>query len=155
MLPCEDCKGKRIKPLYAEISDGYMSVADAFNKPLGEVLTRIDLTPKFKRTWEYMKILNLDYLSLDRPLNTLSGGEKQRLYLLSKLLRDIEESLIIFENLSFGLSAREIVRVGNFLRDLSQKNNTLVVIDSEPLFARIAHSEMLFTGSKITTKRLT
>ena len=155
VLPCEDCKGKRIKPLYAEISDGYMSVADAFNKPLGEVLTRIDLTPKFKRTWEYMKILNLDYLSLDRPLNTLSGGEKQRLYLLSKLLRDIEESLIIFENLSFGLSAREIVRVGNFLRDLSQKNNTLVVIDSEPLFARIAHSEMLFTGSKITTKRLT
>lgn len=154
VLPCEDCKGKRIKPLYAEISDGYMSVADAFNKPLGEVLTRIELTPKFKRTWEYMKILNLDYLSLDRQLNTLSGGEKQRLYLLSKLLRDIEESLIIFENLSFGLSAREIVRVGNFLRDLSHKNNTLVVIDSESLFAKIAHSEVLFTGNKIITKRL-
>lgn len=154
VLPCDDCKGKRIKPLYAEISDGYMSVADAFNRPLNEVLSRIDLTPKFKRTWEYMKILNLDYLSLERPLNSLSGGERQRLYLLSKLLKDIEESLIVFENLSFGLSSKEILRVGEFLRDLAQKNNTLVVIDAEPLFGKIAHAEMVFDGQKIQTRSL-
>src|SRR5690606_2742055 len=83
VLECEDCKGLKIKPMYANISDGEMTVAEAYNLPLGQVLERIDLTPKFRRVWEYLKILNLDYLSLDRTLNSLSGGEKQRIFLLS------------------------------------------------------------------------
>jgi excinuclease ABC subunit A len=91
-----------------------------------------------------MKILNLDYLSLDRPLNTLSGGEKQRLYLLSRLLKDVEDTFIVFENLSFGLSPREILRLGQFLQSLVQKNNTIVIIDADPLFASLAHSEISF-----------
>src|SRR5690606_5860531 len=81
ILECEDCKGLKIKPLYANISDGAMTVAEAYNLPLGQVLERIALTPKFRRVWDYLKILNLDYLSLDRTLNSLSGGEKQRIYL--------------------------------------------------------------------------
>lgn len=144
ILPCEDCKGRRIKPLYADITDGYMTVSEALNRPMRDVLQRIELTPKFRRTAEYMKILNLDYLSLDRPLNTLSGGEKQRLYLLSKLLKDVEDTFIVFENLSFGLSPREILRLGQFLQSLVQKNNTIVIIDADPLFASLAHSEILF-----------
>jgi excinuclease ABC subunit A len=155
ILPCDDCKGKKIRPVYAEISDGVMTVSEAFSKPLSEVLSRIDLTPKFKRTWEYLKILNLDYLSLDRPLNTLSGGEKQRLYLLSKLLKSIEDTLVIFENLSFGLSDREIYQLGKFLGDLSLRGNTLIVIDSEPLFGKLAQFEIHFTTDNIQTRRLT
>jgi excinuclease ABC subunit A len=154
ILPCDDCKGKKIRPVYAEISDGVMTVSEAFSKPLSEVLSRIDLTPKFKRTWEYLKILNLDYLSLDRPLNTLSGGEKQRLYLLSKLLKSIEDTLVIFENLSFGLSDREIYQLGKFLGDLSLRGNTLIVIDSEPLFGKLAQFEIHFTSDDIQTRRL-
>ncbi len=144
ILPCDDCKGKKMKPIYAEISDGQMTVAEAFNLPLAQVLSRIELTPKFKRTWEYLKILNLDYLSLDRPLNSLSGGEKQRLYLLSKLLKNLESSLVIFENLSFGLSEKELIRLGQFLKDLSLRGNTLVVIDSDPIFSKFADSELIF-----------
>lgn len=149
ILPCDDCKGKKMKPIYAEISDGQMTVADAFNLPLSQVLSRIELTPKFKRTWEYLKILNLDYLSLDRPLNSLSGGEKQRLYLLSKLLKNIESSLVIFENLSFGLSEKELIRIGQFLKDLSLRGNTLVVIDSDPIFSKFADSELIFHKNSI------
>lgn len=154
ILPCDDCKGKKMKPIYAEISDGHMTVAEAFNLPLSQVLLRIELTPKFKRTWEYLKILNLDYLSLDRPLNSLSGGEKQRLYLLSKLLKSIESSLVIFENLSFGLSERELIRLGQFLKDLSLRGNTLVVIDSDPIFAKFADSELVFHKDSISLKYL-
>lgn len=149
VLPCDDCKGKKMKPIYAEISDGHMTVAEAFNLPLSQVLSRIDLTPKFKRTWEYLKILNLDYLSLERPLNSLSGGEKQRLYLLSKLLKNIESSLVVFENLSFGLSERELIRIGEFLKDLSLRGNTLVVIDSDPIFSKFADSELFFEKNSI------
>jgi excinuclease ABC subunit A len=149
VLECEDCKGLKIKPLYANISDGKMTVAEAYNLPLGQVLERIELTPKFKRVWEYLKILNLDYLSLDRALNSLSGGEKQRVYLLSKLLKSIENSLIIFENISFGLSERELKLMGTFLSDLVKVKNTLVIIDSSICFKHLAAWKMEYQSNKI------
>lgn len=138
ILECEDCKGLKIKPLYANISDGKMTVAEAYNMPLSQVLERITLTPKFRRIWEYLKILNLDYLSLDRSLNSLSGGEKQRVYLLSKLIKNIENSLLIFENISFGLSEKELKLLGGFLQDLLPFNNTIIVIDSSQCFKHLA-----------------
>ena len=149
VLECEDCKGMKIKPIYGSISDGAMTVAEAYNLPLSQVLERIELTPKFKRVWEYLKILNLDYLSLDRALNSLSGGEKQRIYLLSKLLKRIENSLIIFENISFGLSERELKMLGTFLKDLIPMNNTVVVIDASTCFQHLATHKIEFSTSNI------
>lgn len=144
ILECEDCKGLKIKPLYANISDGKMTVAEAYNLPLSQVLERIELTPKFRRVWEYLKILNLDYLSLDRSLGSLSGGEKQRIYLLSKLLKQINNSLLIFENLSFGLSEKDLKLLGTFLTDLLQFNNTIVVIDASACFKHLAQYKLHF-----------
>ncbi|MCM2349559.1 MAG: hypothetical protein NDI69_06025 [Bacteriovoracaceae bacterium] len=144
VLECEDCKGLKIKPLYANISDGVMTVAEAYNLPLSQVLERITLTPKYRRVWEYLKILNLDYLSLDRALNSLSGGEKQRIFLLSKLLKNIQNSLVIFENISFGLSEKELKLLGHFLEDLVQLKNTIVVIDSSTCFQHLAGWKLLF-----------
>jgi excinuclease ABC subunit A len=152
ILPCEDCKGVGMKPLYANLSDGHMTVAQAFQRPLGEVLARVELTPKFRRTWEYLKLLNLDYLSLDRPLNSLSGGERQRVFLLSRLLGKLEDALIIFENLSFGLSPREIARLGEFLQQLAQAGHTIVVIDNDPQWGPIAQAEMAFSPDAVILK---
>jgi excinuclease ABC subunit A len=144
VLECEDCKGLKIKPLYANISDGKMTLAEAYNLPLSQVLERIELTPKFRRVWEYLKILNLDYLSVDRSLNSLSGGEKQRIYLLSQLLKTIQSSLLIFENISFGLSERELKLLGTFLQDLIKLQNTIVIIDSSSSFKHLANWKMEF-----------
>ena len=149
ILECEDCKGLKIKPLYANISDGKMTVAEAYNLPLSQVLERITLTPKYRRIWEYLKILNLDYLSLDRALNSLSGGEKQRVYLLSKLIKNIENSLLIFENISFGLSEKELKLLGGFLQDLLPFNNTVVVIDSSQCFKHLATWKIEFRPTEI------
>jgi excinuclease ABC subunit A len=131
-----------------------MTVAEAYNLPLSQVLERIELTPKFRRIWDYLKILNLDYLSLDRGLNSLSGGEKQRIYLLSKLMKTIQNSLIIFENLSFGLSENELKQLGLFLQDLLQFQNSLVVIDSCPLFRHLATTQMIFSKHEIRLQKL-
>lgn len=144
VLECEDCKGQKIKPLYANISDGKMTVAEAYSLPLNQVLERIDLTPKFRRVWEYLKILNLDYLSLDRALNSLSGGEKQRIFLLSKLLKNIQNSLLIFENISFGLSEKELKLLGTFLEDLVQLKNTIVIIDASNCFRYLASWQLKY-----------
>lgn len=154
VLECEDCRGMKIKPLYANISDGQMTVAEAYNLPLSQVLGRIQLTPKYRRIWEYLKILNIDYLSLDRQVNSLSGGEKQRIYLLSKLLKSIENTMIVFENLSFGLSEQDLVRMGKFLRDLIPLGNTIVVIDPHPFFKELASSQLHFDEKSINLKKL-
>jgi excinuclease ABC subunit A len=149
VLECEDCKGLKIKPLYANISDGKMTVAEAYNLPLNQVLERIQLTPKFRRVWEYLKILNLDYLSLDRGLNSLSGGEKQRVFLLSKLLRNIQNSLLVFENISFGLSEKELKLLGTFLEDLVHLKNTIVIIDASNCFKHLAQWQLKFDTKDI------
>jgi excinuclease ABC subunit A len=138
VLECEDCKGKKLKPIYADIHDGNMTVHEAFSRPVSEVLSTIKLTPKFQRINEYLKILNLDYLSLDRQINSLSGGEKQRIYLLNKLQKSLTESIIFFENISFGLSKLELIKLCEFLQNLSMKNNTIVIIDQDQNFANIA-----------------
>ncbi len=141
---CEDCQGKKLKPYYANISDGQITAYEAFSKPLSEVLPHIRLTPKGKRIWEYFKILKLDYLSLDRTLTSLSGGERQRLQLLSLLDKKVEHSFIIFENLTSGLSHHEFPPLAELLHQLTGTENTLVVIDQNPFFDLIAGNKITF-----------
>lgn len=141
---CEDCQGKKLRPYYANITDGNITAFEAFNKPLSEVIPNIKLTPKGKRIWEYIKILKLDYLSLDRTLVSLSGGERQRLQLLSLLDKKTEHALIIFENLTSGLSHHEFAPLADLLQQLAGARNTLVVIDQNTFFDKISDHQIQF-----------
>ncbi len=145
ILECEDCHGKKLKPIYANISDGEMTVNEAFTKPLNQVLDRVRLTPKFQRIKKYLELLNLDYLSLDRQINSLSGGEKQRIYLLSKLQKNLSDSLIVFENISFGLSKKELISQSEFLQNLGRDGNTIIIIDQAEDFKHIAANVIEFS----------
>lgn len=141
---CEDCQGKKLKPYYANISDGHVTAFEAFNSPLSEVLKNINLTPKGKRLWEYFKLLKLDYLSLDRTLISLSGGERQRLQLLSLLDKKLKNTFIVFENLASGLSHHELIPLAQLLHQLSGSGNTVVIIDQNPFFEKVAHHQLEF-----------
>lgn len=142
---CEDCQGKKLKPYYANISDGHMTAYEALTMPLSDVLKNINLTPKGRRIWEYFKILKLDYLSLDRTLISLSGGERQRLQLLSLLDKKLQNTLIVFENLASGLSLHELAPLSQLLFQLTLNGNTIVVIDQNPFFAEISHRQIEFS----------
>jgi excinuclease ABC subunit A len=141
---CEDCKGMKIKPYYATISDGNINAYEAFNLPMNAVIPNIHLTPKGKRIWDYLKILNIDYLSLERTLISLSGGERQRLYLMGLLNGKIESSVIVFENLTSGLSIHEFQSVAKLLQQLTANNNTLIIVDQNPLFEEIVENKIIF-----------
>ena len=141
---CDDCKGKKLKPYYANISDGRLSVYEAFSNPLSEVLPNIKLTPKGKRIWEYFQILKLDYLSLERTLTSLSGGERQRLQLLSLLDKKVEDTFIVFENLTSGLSHHELPALAELLQQLAGSRNTVVVIDQNPFFSHVGDHQIEF-----------
>lgn len=138
VFTCDDCKGMKLKPFYATISDGHHTFHESVSLPMSEVLDTVPMTAKFKRIWEYIKILNLDYLSLDRSFSSLSGGERLRVKLLAELTKSLRDSVLIFENLSFGLSATELDKLVEFLFRLCDESNTIILLDESPeLLARV------------------
>ena len=143
-LSCPDCDGMKLRPHIANITDGTMTVHQALNKPIQEVLMHMKKTPKLIRLKEYFDLLNLNHLSLDRSIGSLSGGEYQRLKLMAKLQKNIENSLLIFEHLSFGLSTNEIPNIVQTLHRLLAKNNTIVLIDENEHILECCQSTLLF-----------
>ncbi|MCT4642582.1 MAG: hypothetical protein N4A33_09840 [Bacteriovoracaceae bacterium] len=137
VLTCDECDGKKIKSIYANISDGNLEFYKYLTMPMNKYMDNIKLTPKFMKIWQSIKALNLDYLSLDRQISSLSGGEKQRVYLLSKLNQNLENHYIVFENITFGLSVKEQIDMVGFLMNLSA-NNTVVAIDQSDIFKKSA-----------------
>jgi len=134
-FPCEDCEGKKLNKFYSNISDGKYTIVEAYNTPVVELFEHIRSTPKLKRIVEYLKLLNLGYLTLDRTLPSLSGGERLRVKFLNTLQKDLENSLLIFTDISYGLSIKELVRIRDLMIGLSSKGNTLIVIDNHPIFS--------------------
>ncbi len=133
-LTCEECDGKKLNKFFANISDGKYTVHEAYNTPVSELFEHIPRTAKINRILEYLKILNLDYLTLDRSLPSLSGGERLRIKFLNSLLKKIDNSLLIFSNISYGLSVVELNKILIFLAELTSKGNTILLIDNHPIF---------------------
>ncbi len=132
-LVCDDCDGKQLRPFISNITDGHFTVFEALNRPMQEVVPHLKLTPKYKKIWDLVKILKLDYLSLNRSLSSLSGGERLRIKLLSQLSTKLENSLLVFENISSGLSENEVEKLFDFIDSLKFKGNTLIIIDQNPV----------------------
>lgn len=143
-LVCEDCNGGGLKSIYGAISNGSFSAKEGLNTEISEVFKTIPLTPKFQRVLDGMKQLSLDYLSLGREVKTLSGGEKQRLYLLSKLEKKLSNGIIFLENISFGLSDKDLINVLNFVQSLVADGNTVIVLDQNPLVKNFATYSLNF-----------
>jgi excinuclease ABC subunit A len=145
VLTCEECEGHQVKLEYALISDGKRTFSESMNSPISEVFLEFALTAKYKIILEYFKKLKLDYLSLNRKLTSLSGGEKQRIYLLSKLIQKSNNRLILIENLSFGLSKYELYDVLLFLKELTELGQTIIVIDrSVEIFSELSDWSLNF-----------
>jgi len=145
VLTCDACGGKRIRPTYAKIHNGHCYAWEAFTTPLSELLPQIRLTPKYQKIWDQLKLLRLEHLTLERPLRELSGGERQRLQLLSQLQSgDLNQQLVILENISFGLSAYELPSLAAFLCALYQTAQSIIVIDENPYWQKLAHCQLEF-----------
>lgn len=137
-LTCDDCEGMKIKPLYALIRDGPLTYHKAVEMPVADAFGQVTKTPKVSRTLHYLKVLNLDYVGLDRPLSSLSGGERQRLQLLCEIQSALRESLLLLEHISFGLSPTELIPMMELIGHIRDEGNTVVIIDEHPLLRTYA-----------------
>lgn len=153
IMECDDCGGVGIRNEYANISDGHICVSEAFQDSMNKILEFIPLTPKFKKIYQTLQDLKLAHLSLGRTMSSLSGGEKQRLNLVSQFLTIPKDSVLFFENLSFGLSRVELPSIASYVKSLSSFNNCIIMIDQNEIWSGVRDVEILFNSdNQIITK---
>lgn len=132
LLTCDDCQGMKLRPHFAKISDGHQTFHQALNRPVKECFAHIPTTAKAKRILAAMEILRLNHLSLDRSIQSLSGGERQRIKLLEQTQGRMGASLLVFENVSFGLSPEDLKALFSHFQRLRDYGHTLILLDQHP-----------------------
>ncbi|MBO5419814.1 MAG: excinuclease ABC subunit UvrA [Bacteroidales bacterium] len=107
------------------LEDWEHKIAD---KAIGEIVSRL----------RYIKDVGLSYLTLDRTSNTLSGGESQRINLVTALGSSLVGSLYILDEPSIGLHPRDTERLIQVLKRLRDIGNTVVVVEHDEEIMRAA-----------------
>ncbi|HEY3754892.1 MAG TPA: excinuclease ABC subunit UvrA [Opitutaceae bacterium] len=155
-LPCPLCQGERLNRIARAVklplqSEDPISLPALLRGTSAQVLAHLRRLPKDERTRlvardlvqqieERLKFLDhvgLGYLSLDRPTETLSGGEAQRIRLAAQLGSNLSGVLYVLDEPSIGLHARDNDRLIDTLEALREKGNTLLVVEhDDELMAR-------------------
>jgi excinuclease ABC subunit A len=146
-VPCEACKGFRLKPEALCVKVGGLHVGEVSNmsvKGAAEWFTELPqrLTPKqneiavrvLKEIRERLKFLvdvGLEYLTLARASGTLSGGESQRIRLASQIGSGLTGVLYVLDEPSIGLHQRDNARLLETLRRLRDLGNTVIVVEHD------------------------
>src|ERR671917_467392 len=153
--PCPTCHGARLKPEVLGVTVGGRSIVDVARLPIRDardwfaVLARdpaedptAPLTDRefliarqiFKEIRERLGFLvdvGLDYLTLERSANTLSGGEAQRIRLATQIGSSLMGVLYILDEPSIGLHQRDNARLIATLERLRELGNTLLVVEHD------------------------
>ena len=136
--PCERCGGRKVNettmavrlpmgslnPTIADVLDSGLNQVSELYATQDDVLTVISL----------LQQVGLGYLTLGRTLNTLSGGELQRIKLVQFLKehREEQESVLVLDEITTGLHPKDVEQLIQFLRRLSERGATAIAIDHNP-----------------------
>jgi excinuclease ABC subunit A len=96
----------------------------------GRAITQ-DVVPQIAERLKFLDHVGLGYLALDRPTETLSGGEAQRIRLAAQLGSNLSGVLYVLDEPSIGLHARDNERLIETLQSLREKGNTLLVVEHD------------------------
>lgn len=151
-LPCSKCNGDRLRPealavrvgelnfaeithLTAEVAEQRLS-ALTFDTEAQE--TAEPLLKEVVRRLQFLSSVGLGYLSLDRLLHTLSGGESQRVALASSLGSSLVNMLYVLDEPASGLHPADADRMIAALSKLRDRGNSVVVVEHSPFLIQAA-----------------
>ncbi len=149
---CSSCGGSRLRPeaLYVKVGGKNIHELLSLNiDALIEFFDNLELTPYEKgiasnaieevvSRLRYIQDVGLGYLTLSRACNTLSGGESQRINLVTALGSSLVGSMYILDEPSIGLHPRDTERLISVLRRLRDLGNTVVVVEHDEVMIRAA-----------------
>ncbi len=144
-VPCPTCRGARLKPESLAVLIGGRSISEVAALPIAECaefLTGLELSSREAQIAErvvkeiharlgFLLDVGLDYLSLDRPAATLSGGEAQRIRLATQIGSGLVGVLYVLDEPSIGLHQRDNHRLIQTLTRLRDLGNTLIVVEHD------------------------
>lgn len=134
---CPTCRGTKFKPeALAHTVDG-LSIADVEHLTVSEAIGRLD-EPAIRSRLVHLDRVGLGYLTLGQPLNTLSGGEAQRVKIAKELRDATEPSIYLLDEPTTGLHLIDIARLRAVLDDLVDHGHTVVVIEHNLEVIRMA-----------------
>ena len=142
---CDQCNGTRLRPDTEYVKIGDKSIGDLLQMTIKnlyehfaqlktdkhdtQIASRILL--EINNRLQFMVDVGLDYLSLNRFSNTLSGGESQRINLTRTLGSNLTGSLYILDEPSVGLHPHDTGKLINILKYLRDLGNTVIVVEHE------------------------
>ncbi|AMY06726.1 excinuclease ABC subunit UvrA [Staphylococcus condimenti] len=128
---CDVCNGTRYRPEVLEAKvDGY-SIADILSLTVDEAIAFFNSNPKIAEPLQALKATGLDYMTLGQSLDTLSGGEIQRVKLSRYLTESasVENQIFIFDEPTTGLHEDDIPILLDSFNHLIAQNNTVILIE--------------------------
>jgi len=143
--PCHSCQGKRLKPEALSVRLGQYHIHDLTEISIADCLQKIkdiNLSERQAKIGElalkeiqarlqFLIDVGLDYLTLDRPAMTLSGGEAQRIRLATQIGAGLTGVLYVLDEPSIGLHQRDNSRLLKTLTQLRDLGNTLIVVEHD------------------------
>ena len=149
---CRSCGGSRLRKEALYVKVGGKNIHQLLSMNVDELLDffgRLELdeyekgivgkaVEEITTRLKYIQDVGLSYLTLNRPSNTLSGGESQRINLVTALGSSLVGSLYILDEPSIGLHSRDTERLINVLKRLRDIGNTVVVVEHDEEIMRAA-----------------
>ena len=150
--PCKACGGKRLRPESRAVFVGGKAIVDFSAMTVEQAVTHVRglvLRPAQKHIAEgalveiesrlrFLLDVGLEYLTLDRPGPSLSGGEAQRIRLASQLGSELSGVMYVLDEPSIGLHPRDNARLVATLRHLRDLGNTVLVVEHDEETIRAA-----------------
>lgn len=144
---CPHCHGARLNEKVLTCKVNGKQIAECADMQINELLdfvrsvhapVAIPIITELVHRMEQMVFIGLGYLSLSRETATLSGGESQRIKMVSQLGSSLTDLTYIFDEPSIGLHPHDISKINALMRLLRDKGNTVLIVEHDPEMIQIA-----------------
>jgi excinuclease ABC A subunit len=145
--PCRVCKGARLSQATLSCTINGRNIAELAAMEIGDLMTVIraikdpaaqSMVDTLAERLGHLVDIGLEYLSLNRETDTLSGGESQRVKIVKHLSSSLSDVMYIFDEPSVGLHPRDVHRLNALLQQLRDKGNTVIVVEHDPNVIKVA-----------------
>jgi excinuclease ABC subunit A len=142
---CPKCNGKRLKPEFLAVTVDNKSIYEMTTLPIDETIKFFEniklnerdskiskqILKEIRARLSFLINVGLNYLTLDRAANTLSGGEAQRIRLATQIGSSLMGVIYILDEPSIGLHQRDNYRLIETLKDLRDLGNSVIVVEHD------------------------
>lgn len=144
---CPLCKGQRLNAKILSCKIEGLNIAECTALSVDDLLAFLQNIPsktyssifqELEKKLQNLIDIGLQYLTLDRQTDTLSGGESQRVKMVKQLGNSLVDLLYIFDEPSIGLHPKDIDHIVDIIKKIRDKGNTVLIVEHDPDLIKIA-----------------